>query len=120
LAAGRTIPVSTFHGDFVYDSDSDTVYVVCKSRALRRRLKRDLAARRRWLEWRTWAIRYSGEEELAAVLTALRDTGVPFLDTPGGWPPAGIFRYLREKGLVTGKVTAVSWRGPGQPFTFEM
>src|SRR5437763_1864804 len=40
--------------------------------------------------------RYSDETEFAVILSALRDTGFAFAGAAAGWPPAEVFRQLRE------------------------
>lgn len=57
---------------------------------------------------------YADDVELAAVLTALRDEGLPFVDAGPGWPPGAIFADLRDRGLVRGSYDGIVWSGPGE------
>jgi hypothetical protein len=57
--------------------------------------------------------------ELARTLTWLQSEGVPFLDEPGGWPPAAVFDAMRDEGLVSGRIRRVSWLGPNEPVFTE-
>lgn len=74
---------------------------------------RRIGARRSLFPPRTWVIRYRGEVELASILAALRDAGLPF-GFGRQWPPCDVFEDLRERGLVSGKYKKVFWHGPGQ------
>jgi hypothetical protein len=56
---------------------------------------------------------YNNDEQLAATLAGLRDEGLPFVDVGHGWPPAEVFAFLRERGLITGRYDAITWNGPG-------
>lgn len=58
---------------------------------------------------------YAGDAGLAAVLTTLRDEGLPFLDTEYGWPPGAIFDDLRGRGLVEGPYDGIVWGQEGDP-----
>ena len=60
-------------------------------------------------------VEYDGEQELAGILSALRDAGLPFLDVATSWTAAPVFVMLRDKGFVSGEIETVSWAGPGKP-----
>lgn len=77
-----------------------------------------LGARRKLFNRRRWVIGSEGEEDLATVLTALRDLGVAFAGGLG-WPPAAQFERLRDAGMVEGPYLEVVWRGPEQPETIR-
>jgi hypothetical protein len=55
---------------------------------------------------------FCSKAELAVVLTALQCAGFLFADEPAGWPPAAVFRQLRDEGLVDGTVRTISWASP--------
>jgi hypothetical protein len=55
---------------------------------------------------------YADKAELASVLTALQELGIPFISA-GPNPPSDVFEFLRSEGLVTGRVRGIRWRGPG-------
>lgn len=60
------------------------------------------------------ALSYASKVELASVLTTLQGLGIPFVSA-GPPSPSDVFEFLRGKGLVTGRVRGISWRGPGDP-----
>lgn len=62
---------------------------------------------------------YASEAELGKVLSFLQQLNVPFADEPAGWPPAAVFAHLREKGLVRGQISSLTWSGPGQAILRE-
>ena len=78
-----------------------------------------LGGRRSLLNRRTWTFPARDDAGLGELLHALRDLGVAFAWEPSGWPPAAVFAHLRERGIVQGKVTAVTWRAPGDFQVFE-
>lgn len=51
------------------------------------------------------------DTEKAGQLQWLRDCGIPF-SAGKEWNPQEVFEWLREKGLVTGGYSAISWSGP--------
>lgn len=51
------------------------------------------------------------DTEKAGQLQWLRDCGVPF-SAGKEWNPQEVFEWLREKGLVSGGYSAISWSGP--------
>ncbi|MDT9678388.1 hypothetical protein F6R97_28185 [Pseudomonas sp. JV414] len=55
------------------------------------------------------------DEILAGVFKQLRDLEVYFSDGRE-WCPAEVFEYLRDKGLLTGKFTMISWTSPDKYF----
>ena len=57
---------------------------------------------------------YNTDEELARILGALRDEGVAFVNAEAGWPPAGVFEWLRTRGLVSGPYLELIFSGPGK------
>jgi len=63
-----------------------------------------------------WLMAYDSRSELAERLSALQALDIFFLDEPAGWPPAAVYEFLRNEGLVRGDVRKISWHGPGQPF----
>lgn len=62
----------------------------------------------------TWLLSFDTEVQLADLLSQLRDLGILFVGGPAGWPPAEIFRELREKGAIQGNFTEVIWYGPNR------
>jgi hypothetical protein len=57
---------------------------------------------------------YSGNEELAGVLSRLQLLAVPFVAAGPGWHPTAVFGQLREQGLVSGAIRTIVWTGPDQ------
>jgi hypothetical protein len=62
-----------------------------------------------------WIIPAETQTDLLSVLTDLRDSGVPFLDLPAGWPPAAVFEQMREEGKLSWTFTAVTFGGEPLP-----
>jgi hypothetical protein len=56
---------------------------------------------------------YKSDDELAAIFELLRHRGYAFAGGEHGWPPAAVFELLREKRLIEGAFTEVTWKGPG-------
>ena len=76
---------------------------------------------RRWFSKRwEWEFRAANDEELARLLSALRDMGVAFLAAGPGWPAGDIFENMREHGRVSGPYRGIWWYGPGQRDTGEV
>lgn len=63
---------------------------------------------------KTWVIYASDKEKLAKTFAAIRDLGIPFAGGPSGWPPAEIFRELRDQDLIEGEFKEITWLGKGQ------
>jgi hypothetical protein len=61
-----------------------------------------------------WVIPASGDAEMGKLLAKLRDLGFLFVDETGGWPPAAVFRDLRDRGYIDGEFQAVTWQCPGK------
>ena len=61
-----------------------------------------------------WVIQATGPDTLGELLEKLRDQGFLFADGPAGWPPAEVFRDLRDRGHIEGDFQAVTWYGPGK------
>ena len=57
-------------------------------------------------------ISFESDQELASIFASLRDAGVAFVHVPHGWPPAAEFERLREKGLLSGSYTSITWTDP--------
>jgi len=66
-----------------------------------------------------WLINYDDDADLAKKLYELNNLGFLFVGEPGGWPPAEIFKKLREKKLTEGNFKEVRWRGLGDWFIIE-
>ena len=62
-----------------------------------------------------FSVSYSTESELALQLSKLNNLGFLFVNAGPDMHPGGEFRYLREKGLVQGKIKTISWSGPNSP-----
>ena len=84
------------------------------------RALRALGGRRHLIRRRMWTFAGRDEHALGALLHALRDMGVAFAWAPSGWPPAAVFAHLRDRGLVEGRIRAVTWRSPGDFEIFEL
>ena len=83
------------------------------------RALRELGGRRSLLNRRTWTFPARDDVALGTLLHALRDLGVAFAWEPSGMPPAAVFAHLRDRGIVEGTITAVTWRAPGDFQVFE-
>jgi hypothetical protein len=57
---------------------------------------------------------YSGQEELAVLLTRLQSLAIPFAAAGPGWHPAAVFQHLRSQHLVAGAISTIVWLGPGK------
>lgn len=79
-----------------------------------------LKARRRIFSLKYWVINYCDDEELAKILSALRDDGFLFGYDEHGWCPSGIFEHLRDKNLLSGKFMEIYWRGTNKIGTREL
>lgn len=55
------------------------------------------------------------DEDKAEVFNQLRNLGVYF-SNGREWCPAEIFEHLRDKGLLTGKYSMISWAAPEKYF----
>jgi len=76
-----------------------------------------MGARRKFFDRKTWIINCKNEHDLADKLQRLNDNGFMFSGGPYGWNPVDIFILMREKNLVSGKVTEIVWRERGQALT---
>src|ERR1041385_907117 len=63
---------------------------------------------------KVWILEFKDELQEADLLSDLNEIGFLFVGGTAGWPPAEIFAYLREKGLVSGRFTEVTWLGSGK------
>lgn len=102
---------------WVNDIDGERVWVYSPERGHNSLLK-DLGGRKPWLS-KYWDIAYSSDEQLAKILTSLRDAGFAFLGEPSGWPPTEIFEDLRKRGLLNGPYREITWLGPGRPILLD-
>lgn len=73
-----------------------------------------LNAKRKLFSLTNWEINYRDDEELAKILSSLRDDLFLFGYDEHGWCPSGIFQHLRENGLLSGKFTEIFWNGPNK------
>lgn len=80
---------------------------------------RALGGRHQWwlLGFGDWVFRPRSREDLAWVLTGLRDLGVALARVGHGWYPGDIFEQLRDEGLVTGAYQAIQFGGAGVQVT---
>jgi len=62
-----------------------------------------------------FSVSYSNESELALQLSKLNDLGFLFVNAGPDMHPGGEFLFLRQKGLVHGKIKTISWAGPNSP-----
>ena len=69
----------------------------------------------RFLLWKlgTWEFRTSSDQEVATLLTALRDMGVAFEAEGKMFMSGHIFELLREQGLVSGSYLGIWSDGRG-------
>jgi len=89
------------------------VVVVCHDSG-RAKALRNLGARRRLLKRREWTLSFAGDADLARILAALRELGIPLLGGPAGWPPAEVCAELRAKGLIEGDFLEALHKGRGE------
>lgn len=94
-----------------------TIYCCDNNKA--KKLK-SLNAKRKLFSLNYWIIAYSNDEELAKVISLLRDDGFLFGFDEHGWCPSGIFQHFREKKLLSGKFTEIFWSGPNKIGTREV
>jgi hypothetical protein len=94
--------------DYVSSVQADSVVVHCESGFLGGKFERHANT------GPIVALPYAGKAELAGVLTALQELGIPFV-SGGPNPPTDVFEFLREEGLVTGRVRGIAWGGQGNP-----
>lgn len=68
-----------------------------------------------------WRLNYENKDnsDLSKKLEELRDLDFCFAGAAGGWPPAAVFEYFREKGLVHGKIIEIMWSAPGKEIKRE-
>jgi hypothetical protein len=76
---------------------------------------RALRGKRTFFAFSRYSIPYASDEELGAILEALRDAELPLADAPDGWPPAAVFQDLRDRGITHGSFVAITWSGPDFP-----
>jgi hypothetical protein len=91
-------------------SDSDVV-VVCRNPATENQLK-VMGGKQTLLPPRKWKIPYASEEQLASVLSTLRDAQIAMAGSLEGWPPSAVFQQLRDNGKLAGKFTEIMWSKP--------
>lgn len=65
-------------------------------------------------EWEEAWLPYSGQGELAVLLTRLQSLAIPFVAAGPGWHPAAVFQHLRSQHLVNGPISTIVWLGPGK------
>lgn len=92
--------------DYVSSVLDDSVMVHCESGCLGGKFGLPLDA------GPTVALPYADKAELASVLTTLQALGIPFVSA-GSLAPLDVFEFLRDEGLVTGRVRGISWRSRG-------
>jgi len=61
-----------------------------------------------------WVLDFEDVQQLSELLSTLNEAGFLFVGEPSGWPPAGVFNNLRERKLISGIFTEVTWSGPGK------
>ncbi|WOB48245.1 hypothetical protein NYR97_13290 [Xanthomonas hydrangeae] len=61
------------------------------------------------------SLSFKTPQELSEILSLLQSLQIPFADAPAGWPPAAVFAWLRDQGLVQGAITTVAWVAPDMP-----
>jgi len=91
--------------------------IVCSDRSHARVLRilggsRDLFRQR-------WRLRAETDEQLAGLLAALRDNSFAFAGATSGWPPAEVFREMRDRGHLEGMFDEIVWRAPNEPVITE-
>lgn len=107
--------------DYVQSILGGEIRINCVTKE-KQKLIRDIDAKKTSLfRLNSWKLAYpeNNEHQLALRLEKLRDLGFYFAGSTGGWPPAAIFDYLREKELAHGKIIEIMWRSPNQVVTWE-
>ena len=62
----------------------------------------------------TIGLPYESQEALVALLVRLQGLRLPF-STGRGWEaPAEVFVHFRDRGLLEGSITRISWLGPSE------
>jgi hypothetical protein len=80
-------------------------------------LLKKIGAKRKFFDRKIWLINFKDERGLADKLQQLNENGFMFAGGSHGWNPIDIFILMREKNLVTGKVTEIVWNGKNQTLT---
>lgn len=92
---------------------SNRLEIKCHSQAAAETLE-TLGGKRNLFNRSTWLLSYKDDSELASALSALRDADFAMLGQPHGWPPASVFDYLREQGLIEGVFEEITFSGSGR------
>lgn len=79
----------------------------------------ELGFKKKWFSVDEFYMKYRSEKDLAGIFSLLNTKGFIFASDSNGWPPAAIFEYLREKGLVKGSIKKILWKGRGDFEIFE-
>jgi hypothetical protein len=92
------------------------ITLFCENKELLFFLKK-IGARKRLFHKNVWVISYKDEKALIKNLQILNDHNFMFAGGVHEWNPLDIFILMREKKLVSGKVTEIVWKGPNQILT---
>lgn len=95
------------------------ITIYCNDKDKSKKIK-ILKGKRKFFSFKYWIINYRDEYELAKILASLRNENFFFGFDEHGWSPSGIFQYLREKGMLTGKFIEIFWRGKDKIGTREV
>lgn len=116
----REITKMIISHDYIRSIFGGVIAIHCVHEEKKTLLKK-IGATKKFFDKNIWNLKYdeSNEKELAKKLETLRDIGFYFAGSAGGWPPAAIFEYLRDKGYVSGKIIEIIWRAPNQESIFE-
>lgn len=95
------------------------IKIKCQDKKCKQLLK-NLGAKNELFNWNIFHLQYKSESDLANTLMILRDCGAAFASNISGWPPAGIIRYLKDKGLFKGDFKEIIWLKPGHPLMYDV
>ena len=106
--------------DYVVSIQYGEIIINCVTKDKKKLLKQ-IGAKNKIFNRLTWRLSYNknDERELANKLEKLRDFGFCFAGAVGGWPPSGVFDYLRDKGYANGKIIEIMWRAPNKEVKYE-
>ncbi len=78
-----------------------------------------MGVKKGWFPKNTWYLNYISEQDLVKKLETLRDNGFMFGGDAHGWPPAAVFRQLRQKYNLSGEIIEIVWTGPNKTLTYK-
>jgi hypothetical protein len=77
-----------------------------------------MAAKKHLFTHTKFTLKYASDQQLAEILTALRDSTFCFVGGVG-WSPSAVFEDLRDKGFVKGAFLELVWAGSQKAIVSE-